>query len=214
LGPADGPPARGIGNFNLQSDPKIGNPRIEEGKMDTIIDRIRSNTTWAIIVGVLLIIGGIAAMLSPVIAGMSVALMVGWLFIFGGILQVIFAFRARAGFLAIIVGLLTLAVGVYMIMNPGVAIASLVMFLAIYLVVSGIGEAIMAFSARPEDGWGWLLFSALTSILLGGLMFTQFPVAGAMAIGILLGLKLLFFGLMLVMIGFRVRKVTKRVQSA
>jgi uncharacterized membrane protein HdeD (DUF308 family) len=182
--------------------------------MDTIIDRIRSNSTWAIIVGVLLIIVGIIAMLSPVIAGMSVALTVGWLFIFGGILQVIFAFRAKAGFLAIIVGLLTLAAGVYMIMNPGVAIATLVLFMAIYLVVSGISEAIMAFSARPEDGWGWLLFSALTSILLGGLMFTEFPVAGAMAIGILLGLKLLFFGLMLVMIGFKVRKVTKRVQAA
>jgi uncharacterized membrane protein HdeD (DUF308 family) len=86
--------------------------------------------------------------------------------------------------------------------------------MAIYLVVSGIGEAIMAFSARPEDGWGWVLFSAVTSILLGGLMFTQFPVAGAMAIGILLGLKLLFFGLMLVMISFKVRKVTKRIEPA
>ena len=182
--------------------------------MDTIIDRIRKNTTWAIIVGVLLIIGGIVAMLSPVLAGMSVALMVGWLFIFGGILQVIFAFRAKAGILAIIIGLLTLAAGVYMIMNPGVAIATLVLFMAIYLVVSGISEAIMAFSARPEDGWGWVLFSAVTSILLGGLMFTQFPVAGAMAIGILLGLKLLFFGLMLVMISFKVRKVTKRVEPA
>jgi uncharacterized membrane protein HdeD (DUF308 family) len=182
--------------------------------METIIDRIRKNTTWAIVIGVLLIIGGIIAMLSPVIAGMSVALMVGWLFIFGGILQVIFAFRAKAGFVAIIVGLLTLAAGVYMIMNPGVAIASLVLFMAIYLIVTGIAEAIMAFSARPEDGWGWVLFSAVTSVLLGGLMFTQFPVAGAMAIGILLGLKLLFFGLMLVMIAFKVRKVTKRIEPA
>lgn len=182
--------------------------------MDTIIDRIRSNTTWAIVIGVLLIIGGIVAMLSPVVAGMSVALMVGWLVIFGGVLQGIFAFRAKAGIMAIIVGLLTLAAGIYLIMNPGVAIATLVLFMAIYLVVSGIGEAIMAFSARPEDGWGWVLFSAVTSIMLGGLMFTQFPVAGAMAIGILLGLKLLFFGLMLLMIGFKVRKVTKRVQSA
>ena len=182
--------------------------------METIIERIRKNTTWAIIVGIVLIIGGIIAMVSPVIAGISVALMVGWLLAIGGVFQVLFAFRARAGFLAIVLGLLTLAAGVYMILNPEVAIATLVMFMAIYLLLSGISEAIIAFAARPEEGWGWLLFSAITSILLGGLMFTQFPVAGAMAIGILLGLKLLFTGLMMLMIGMKVRKVTKRVEAA
>lgn len=177
--------------------------------MDTIIDRIHKNTTWAIVIGVLLMIGGIFAMATPVLAGMSVALMVGWLLAFGGVFQTLFAFRARAGVLAIILGLLTLAAGVYMILNPGVALATLVLFMAIYLLLSGVSEAILAFSARPEPGWGWLLFNAVTSLLLGGLMFTQFPVAGALAIGILLGLKLLFTGLMMIMIAVSVRKATK-----
>ncbi|MEE4174116.1 MAG: DUF308 domain-containing protein [Xanthomonadales bacterium] len=182
--------------------------------METIIDRIHRNTSWAIVIGVLLIVGGVIAMASPVIAGMSVALMVGWLLAFGGVFQTLFAFRAKAGVLAIILGLLTLAAGVYMILNPGVAVATLVLFLAIYLLLSGISEVIIALSARPADGWGWLLLNAIASILLGGLMFTQFPVAGAMAIGILLGLKLLFTGLMMVMIATTVRKATKRAKTA
>ena len=177
--------------------------------MDTLIDRIRKNTTWAIITGILLIIGGVLAMSSPIFAGAAVALMVGWLLLFSGIMQVIFAITAKAGIMAIILGLLTGLAGGYMIANPDVAIASLVLFLALYLLLSGISEAIIAFAARPEPGWGWLLFNALVSIVLGGLMFTQFPVTGALAIGFLLGFKLLFTGFMMVTLAFTVRKALK-----
>jgi uncharacterized membrane protein HdeD (DUF308 family) len=177
--------------------------------MDNMIERIHGNTTWAIVLAILLIIVGILAMSTPVVAGVSVALMVGWLLVFGGVLQIVFALTARAGFLAVIIGILTVAAGGYMVYNPAVAIASLVMFLALYLLISGITEVFVAFAARPARGWGWLLFNAVISIALGGLMFTQFPVTGALAIGILLGFKLLFTGFMTLMIAMTVRKALK-----
>lgn len=177
--------------------------------MDNLIDRIRKNTTWAIVLGILLIIGGGFAMSTPVLAGASVALMVGWLFVFGGVAQILFAITARAGIMAIIIGVLTLLAGGYMAFNPAVAVASLVLFLALYLLLSGISEVVIALAARPADGWGWLLFNAIVSIVLGGLMFTQFPVTGAMAIGFLLGFKLLFTGLMMLMLAMTVRKALK-----
>lgn len=181
--------------------------------METMIDRVRKNSTIAILFGILLIVAGIAAMATPVVAGLSVALVVGWLLVFGGVVQIAFAFAANAGFWAIVWSLLTLGAGIYMVMNPGVALASLVMLLAIYLLLTGIAEAITAFAARPASGWGWLLFGAITSIALGGLMFTQFPVAGAMALGFLLGFKLLFSGLTLLMLALTVRKATKEFSA-
>ena len=81
--------------------------------------------------------------------------------------------------------------------------------LALYLLLSGISEAIIAFAARPDAGWGWLLFNAIVSIALGGLMFSEFPVKGVLAIGILLGFKLLFTGFMMITLAFTVRKAIK-----
>jgi uncharacterized membrane protein HdeD (DUF308 family) len=174
--------------------------------MDTFTDSIKKNSTLAIVVGILLIVVGFMAMGAPLIAGLSVALMVGWLFLLGGIVKTIFAVKSRAGFLAIIWGVLTLLAGLYMIGNPGVTLASLVLLLAIYLILSGVSEAILAFAARPQAGWGWALFSAIVSFALGIMIWAQFPITGALAIGILLGIKLLFSGLTLLMTGVAVRK--------
>lgn len=177
--------------------------------MDTLIDRIRKNATWALVLGVLLIIGGIAAMTSPLLAGSAVALMVGWLLLISGVFQVLFAFWAKAGVMALVLGVLTTLAGGYLVANPGVAIASLVMFLALYLLLSGVSEAVLAFAARPEAGWGWLLFNAVVSILLGAVMFFQFPLTGAIALGLLLGFKLLATGLVTVVLSMTVRKALK-----
>ena len=148
-------------------------------------------------------------MSTPVLAGASVALLVGWLFVFSGAMQIVFSITAKAGIMALMVGILTLLAGGYMVMNIEVAVASLVIFLALYLLLSGVSEAIIAFAARPQDGWGWLLFNAIASIALGALMFTQFPVAGAMAIGILLGIKLFVTGFMMLMLAMTVRRALK-----
>lgn len=179
--------------------------------METIVERVRKNSGLAILAGILLIMVGILAMGSPLVAGLSVAVMVGWLLLFGGISQTLFAIKAKAGIWAIIMGLLTLLAGLYMVSNPGVALASLVMLLAIYLVLSGIAEMILALAARPAEGWGWALVNAIVSFLLGIMIWSQFPLAGALAIGIVLGLKMLFSGLMLLSIGLTVRKAAKSV---
>jgi uncharacterized membrane protein HdeD (DUF308 family) len=174
--------------------------------METMIDGIKQNAGMAIFTGILLIILGILAMGSPLMAGLSVALFVGWMLIAGGIMQIIFAIRTKGGIFAILMGVLSLLAGGYMISNPGVTLAVLSIILAAFLIVSGIAEAMVAFSVRPADGWVWALISAIASFILGVMIWQQFPIGGALAIGILLGLKLLFSGMMLLMLGTAVRK--------
>ena len=175
------------------------------------LDDIRKNSGLTIAMGVIVLLMGLLAIGSPFMAGLSIAMVVGILFIIGGIGQTIFAFKAGTGLFTIIIGVLTVVAGGYMVSNPAAALATLTIFLAAYLIVSGIFEVLMAFQAKPAAGWGWALFSGLLSILLGVMIWSQFPLSGAWAIGILLGIRLFTGGLSLMMFGMAARSAVKNL---
>jgi uncharacterized membrane protein HdeD (DUF308 family) len=177
-----------------------------------MIETIRENAKTAKWVGVLLIIAGIVALFAPFAAGLSLAMLIGLLLAFGGISQILLAFRAGAfgaGLLVFALGALSAVAGVYMLARPGVALASLTLFLAAYFIVAGIAEAIGAFGARPTPGWGWLLFGGVVSVLLGIMIWGQFPLSGAWAVGVLTGVRLLMSGMELTAIGSAVGGATE-----
>lgn len=181
--------------------------------METMLDGIKRNTGFTIFAGILTLVAGFLAMGAPFIAGLSVAVMVGVMLVFGGLTQIVFAFRTKAGFLAIVVGILAVLAGGYMVMNPGIALASLTMVLAMFLIFSGIMEIILAFQAKPAEGWGWALFSAIMTLILGIMIWRQFPLSGTFAIGILVGLKLVFSGMTLMTLGFAARSAAKSAKG-
>jgi len=106
-------------------------------------------------------------------------------------------------------GVLTIILGAYMLSNVGEALASLTLFIAIYFVVEGITEVIAAFQLKPASGWGWALFSGVITVLLGAMIWNQFPLSGAWAIGTLVGIKLLFSGWSLLIFGMAARSAAK-----
>jgi uncharacterized membrane protein HdeD (DUF308 family) len=177
--------------------------------METIAEGVKKSAGMTVFFGVLLMIGGIGAIALPFIAGLSVALMVGWLFLFAGVLKLVFAFKAKAGMAAVLWALLSIGVGGYMIGSPGVAAATLVIVASAFLLVSGIAQLMLSLAAKPAPGWGFGVFGGLLSIGLSIMMWLQFPVAGTMAIGIILGFNLLFSGITLFMLGLAARKGLK-----
>jgi uncharacterized membrane protein HdeD (DUF308 family) len=92
-----------------------------------------------------------------------------------------------------------------MIAQPVAALATLTLFLAGYFIASGILEVIVAFGARPEKGWGLFLFGGIVSVLLGVMIWQQFPFSGAWAVGVLVGVKLIIAGWVLIGIGGAVK---------
>jgi uncharacterized membrane protein HdeD (DUF308 family) len=98
-----------------------------------------------------------------------------------------------------------------MVSNPGAALATMTMVLAIYLVISGVFEVMMAFQIKPVKGWGWALFSGVISILLGAMIWSQFPVSGLWTVGTLIGIKLFFSGWTLLMFGLTARSIAKEI---
>jgi len=169
-------------------------------------ENIQKSAGPIIAMGILLLVIGVIAMGSPFVAGLSLVMMIGILLIIGGIGQVIFAFKSGKILLPLALGVLTIAIGGYILSHPGAALASLTLFLAMFLVFSGALEVVMSFQFRPIKGWGWAAFSGILSMLLGFMIWKQFPLSGAWAVGILLGVRLFLNGFTLLMLGIAAKK--------
>jgi uncharacterized membrane protein HdeD (DUF308 family) len=177
-----------------------------------LLDGIKENASLAVTSGVILIIVGTMALTSPLVAGSSSTIMVGVLLVIGGIGQCILDFKAGAfgrSLLTFIVGLLMIIAGSYMATQPVVGLASLTLILVIYLVVTALFELIMAFQIRPAEGWGSMLINGIVTLLLGIMLWRQFPLSGAWAICIVFGVKMMFSGWLLVFIGITAQEKTK-----
>jgi len=175
-----------------------------------LVGAIRRNAGLTVASGVVLVIAGLLAMLSPFVAGLSITIMVGAMLAVSGISQCFLAFRAGAfgrALVVFVVGVLMTIAGFYMINQPVSGLATLTLILMAYLIASGVLEIIVAFQLKPADGWGIELFNGAVTLLLGVLLWRQFPLSGAWAIGILFGIKMLFSGWAFIFIGRGVKKL-------
>ena len=164
------------------------------------------------IFGVIAMILGMLAMLMPGLTGISIVFLLGVLVFVGGIVRIIWAFQAGSlgkGLLMFAIGGLTLLCGIALLANPLFGSAVLTVMLALYFILDGISEVVAGIKLRPGSGWGWMLFGGIVSIWLGIMIWGQFPLSGVWAIGILLGIKLFFVGLIMVMGGSAVRSMAK-----
>ena len=177
-----------------------------------LLDGTKKNASFALMSGVVLVIMGTLALLSPLVAGLSITIFVGVLLTIGGIVRCILAFDASAfgrGILTFVGGILMTIAGLYMMSQPVAGLASITVILVAYLVVAGLLEVVAAFQIRPAEGWGWELFNGIVTLLLGLMLWRQFPLSGAWAVGILFGIKMIFNGWALVLIGRMVKRAAK-----
>lgn len=185
---------------------------MEVNIMNELKEAAKSGGNLMTVFGVIAIILGMLAMLTPGLTGMSVIIMLGVLVLLGGIVRIIWAFQAGSfgkGLLMFAIGGLTLLCGIALLANPLFASGVLTILLAAYFIIDGIFEIVAGIQLRPGSGWSWMLFGGIVSILLGLMIWGQFPLSGVWAIGILLGIKLFFVGLIMIMGGSAVRSMAK-----
>jgi len=150
---------------------------------------------WAIAAGVLLIIVGLEALAAPYIAALFATLLVAWGLVFGGVAELISAYGASENRMwKVIMGLLYLAVGIYMLMNPGSGLVALALTLAWLFLLQGAMSLFGAFSLRPLPGWGWWLFDGIITLLLAFLIFSGWPGGSVRIIALLVGISLIISG--------------------
>ena len=178
---------------------------------------LKQNAGATVAIGVALTIFGILAIMAPLFTGAAVTILVGVLMIAAGITRGVFAFRAQSfgkGALAFLLGAIIAVGGVLLLARPLIGLASMTAVLAVFFFADGIMEAVYAFQLRPVKGWGWLLFSGIVSGLLGFLIMSQWPVSGAWAIGVLVGVRLIFTGWSVIALGSFARSAVEEVEAA
>ena len=150
------------------------------------------------VLGIAMIVLGVVAMVTPLVAGLSMLMLIGMVIAVAGILRMVWAFRAETpgqGIFKFLLGILTAIAGGLIMAHPLIASGVLSILLAAYLLMDGLVEVIVAFTLTGHPGKGWLMATGLISIVLGCLIFFQAPLSGTMAIGVFLGIKLVFVGL-------------------
>jgi len=135
----------------------------------------------------------------------------GWLLIIGGAAVAIHAFWAKRWsgfFLQLLSGVLYLIVGWILVTRPGIGALTLTLVLAISLVVQGAFRIGVALSTRM-DGWGMLLVSGIITLVLGLMIWNEWPLSGIWVIGLFVGIDLIFYGWWLVSLALSVRHLAK-----
>jgi uncharacterized membrane protein HdeD (DUF308 family) len=151
---------------------------------------------WSIAWSVALIVIGVLAIVLPLVAGVAIDLVAGWLLLVGGFVHFLFAWHARgAGAVVwqVVIGLLYVWAGVYLIGHPLAGLIGLTLVLAVYLLIKGVMEFVLAAQMRRVSGGGWLVVDGVVSVVLAVLIWTHLP-GSAVLLGALAGIAILFSG--------------------
>jgi uncharacterized membrane protein HdeD (DUF308 family) len=148
-------------------------------------------------VGILAIVIGCVAIVVPAVASVGTAIFIGWILVIAGAFLVAGAFMAHSigsVILRLIWALLTVIVGLWLIVEPHNGTLTLTLILGIYFLFMGLTRIAVAFAARGQQGAGLVGLSGVCGLLVGILVLAKFPSSADWAIGLLVGIDLIFAG--------------------
>jgi uncharacterized membrane protein HdeD (DUF308 family) len=165
-------------------------------------------STQSILWGVALIVSGMLGG-SLLLAAISVNLVIAWLIVLAGMVHLMIAHHAhRAGSLTwrLMIGFAYVLFGVYLIASPRLSAATLALVLALLLLFEGIFDIALFFRLSAIEGSSWVLLDGVVTVILGLMIYVQWPSTAAWAIGGLVGVSLVTSGLTRVMFSVAVRQ--------
>jgi len=151
--------------------------------------------------GIVFIALGVTAVLAPVVAGSALVIVIGCILLIAGIVAIVRELKAGASMekaIGLTLGIVTALAGIAVIGHPLFGLKFLTVLLVIYFVAEGVWKIVISFGYKPATAWKWLLASGVLSLILGLLIWSQWPVSGMWAVGLLVGVNLLGTGLALV----------------
>ncbi len=154
--------------------------------------------------GVIIVILGILAIFLPQVATLGAGILLGVVLLLAGIFKLRRAlqFRGLPGFVLSLAGalLLTMA-GIALIVYPWEGVVVLTFILVVLFLLEGFGEIGFALQCRDLPVWGWILASGVASLVIALLLLFHWPSSAIWAIGLLVGINLLFTGAWLLAMG-------------
>ena len=179
-------------------------------------EELRRSWGWYVGLGILLIVLGFLSIGYAVTATVASVIVFGWLMVIGGVFEAGHAFWRRrwSGFFVdLAIGILYAVVGAMLIVNPLAGAATLTLLIAMFLFISGIFRIVASLTNRFHN-WGWLLLDGIVNVILGVMIWRQWPVSGLWVIGLFVGIEMLFNGWSMLMLGTLVHNLPAQSATA
>lgn len=171
---------------------------------------------WLLLTGVTLVLLGVGSMISPAIAGNAVVYLIGGLLLLTGLVQFLVGWQTeswREKLVRLIHGGISTVGGIAVMAHPFYGLAALSLVLAIFFGIEGIWKIVSSFSYRSVPGWIALLMSGALDLILGILIWRQWPVSGLWAVGILVGVNLFSTGMAFVALAMTWKRTVHAVKN-
>ncbi|MBF2046973.1 MAG: HdeD family acid-resistance protein [Elainella sp. C42_A2020_010] len=168
-------------------------------------------------IGVLLIVLGIAAIALPVASTIFVETWAALILVSAGAAKIVYAFQTRqsGGFIwQLLLGILYVATGIMLFVYPYTGILTLTLLLGSFLLTEGVFELILAFRLRSQKNWLWVLGDGIITLLLGGMIWFQWPFDAPWLLGTLVGASVLFTGISRLMLSLNRPDAGQPTQTA
>ena len=171
---------------------------------------IREHWVLFLVEGIVLVVLGILAMLIPQIASLAVAIFLGWLFLISGVAGLITTFMARhaPGFWwSLLSAVLAVAAGLVLLARPVVGVVSLTLLLIVFFIIEGVVSIMYAFEHKKESSGqcAWMLVSGIIDLVLAAMIWAGLPTTAEWALGLLVGINMLFGGAALIAMALHAR---------
>ena len=160
--------------------------------------------------GILLAVLGLAAIIAPLIASLAFTIFLGWMFLISGIAGLAMTFWARQmpGFWwSLLSAVLAIVAGLVLLARPAQGVLTLTIVIGAYFLAEGVTTIMYALEHRRElsERWNWLLFSGVLDILIAAMIIAGLPGSALWAVGLLVGINLLFGGASLIGVALAAR---------
>jgi len=169
--------------------------------------------------GIILVVLGLLAIIVPPIATIAVTIFLGWLFLISGIVGLVTTFWARhaPGFWwSLLSAVLAIAAGIVLLGWPLPGAVSLTLLLIAFFIIEGVLSILYAFEHKKElsGRWGWMLISGIIDLILAAIIWGGLPGTAAWALGLLVGINMLFGGSAMIAMALHARSADPTTTTA
>jgi uncharacterized membrane protein HdeD (DUF308 family) len=167
---------------------------------------------WFVALGVALVVLGVVALSSVVVASLAAAVAIGLLLVMGGAAETVGAFWCRGWsgfFLHLLSGILSTVVGLMFLRQPAGGLAALTLLVAAFLMAGGVFKIVASLSYRFAN-WYLPLISGVIDLVLGVLIWQEWPGSSLWVIGLFVGINLVFRGITWIGLGLALRSAAAR----
>ncbi|GEC15978.1 HdeD family acid-resistance protein [Nitrobacter winogradskyi] len=184
-----------------------------------VSSKVREHWKALLFKGVLLVLLGLAAIVVPPLASLAITIFLGWLFLVGGVVGLAATFWAQktpGSWWSLLSAVLAILVGILLLVQPIRGMLTLTIVVGAYFLAEGAVTIMYALEHRRRlsERWGWLLIAGVMDIIIAGVIIIGFPGSASWAIGLLVGLNMIFGGASLIGIALAARKVRSSISHS